>query len=87
MKNSLSMKKMSITNFTTKFQMDPNIKITKNFTKKFGSKGIKKNIFVERLGLRHLLFSCQLLGGKDLSHLLCDLYIHVHCGRNFSNII
>ena len=50
MKNSLSMKKNSINKFTTKllctFYMDPYIKITKKFTKKFGSKVIKIQFYL-----------------------------------------
>ena len=49
MQNSPSMKKLSINNFTTKllstFYMDPYIKITKKFTKKFGSKVINRQYF------------------------------------------
>ena len=34
--------------------MDPNRKITKKFAKKFGSKVIKNNIFIERLGFTNM---------------------------------
>ena len=52
MKNSLSMKKLSINNFTTKllstFLMDPYIKITK----KFGCKVINRQHFHRKTGLK-----------------------------------
>ena len=49
------MKKLSINNFTTKllgtFSMNPYIKITKKFTKKFGSKVINRQYFHRKTGL------------------------------------
>ena len=56
LKPCLFMKKMSINNFIITlgctFYMDPDVKITKKFTKKFGSKVINRHIFIERLGFR-----------------------------------
>ena len=50
------MKKLSINNFTTKFgstfEMEPYIKTTKKFTKKFGSKGINRQYFHRKTGLK-----------------------------------
>ena len=49
------MKELSINNFTTKLlstlQMGPHIKITKKFTKKFGSKVTNRRYFDRKTGL------------------------------------
>ena len=47
------MKKLYINNFTTKLlsTLDPYIKITKKFTKKFGNKVINRHYFHRKTGL------------------------------------
>ena len=57
------MKKLSIIKLTTKllsiFQMDPYIKITKKFAKKFGSKVIDRQYFDRKTRLRTLISLCS----------------------------
>ena len=68
------MKILSIINFTTKlhlskttFEMDPNRKMTKKFTKKFDSKVINQQYLSKRLNLRPKIVISRF---KILIHLL-----------------